>query len=438
MTLWLNDRVNLTREILRLAVPAFGALIAEPLFLLVDTAVVGHLGTTSLAGLGVASGILLTIVGVFVFLAYGTTSVVARKIGAGDERGALEDGIDGIWLSLILGALTCAITMVISPQLIGVFGASPAVTSEGAKYLAISALGIAPMLAVLAATGVLRGLLDTVTPLVVTSVGFTVNAALSVLFVHPLGFGIAGAAWATVIAQTGMGIALLAVVIRHARQRQARLNFNPTGVLQAGLGGIPLLVRTLALRSVLLLTTWAAANFGDGPLAAHQVAMTIWSALAFALDALAIAAQSLTGRDIGAGNFTHARALMNTLLKWGLGYGAILATGIIVLHRILPLAFTSDVEVQAILAVVLIIVALGQPIASVAYVLDGVLIGAGDARWLARAQLGLLIAYLPLVIFVRLDPDSQLTWLWIAYNVFMTMRAGILFWRSRQDAWLRN
>lgn len=436
--MWLNNPVSLSREILRLAVPAFGALIAEPLFLLVDTAVVGHLGTTSLAGLGIASGILLTIVGVFVFLAYGTTSVVSRKIGAGDERGALEDGMDGIWLSVVLGAVACAGTMYFSSQLVAAFGASQAVAAEGSKYLAISALGIPPMLVVLATTGVLRGLLDTVTPLVVTSTGFTVNAILSILFVHPLGFGIAGAAWATVLAQTGMGIALLAVVIAHARRQQARLSFNPLGVLQAGIGGIPLLVRTLALRSVLLLTTWAAANFGDEPLAAHQVAMTIWSTLAFALDALAIAAQSLTGRDIGAGNYSHARSLMDTLVKWGLGYGAILALGIVALHQILPLAFTSDAEVQAILAVILIIVAVGQPIASVAYVLDGVLIGAGDARWLAKAQVGILAAYLPLVLFIRTDPNSQLTWLWIAYNVFMALRAGVLYARSRQDAWMQN
>jgi putative MATE family efflux protein len=201
------------REILRLAFPAFLALVAEPMFLLADSAIVGYLGTAPLAGLGVASAVLLTAVNVFVFLAYGTTSVVARRLGAGDQRGALGAGIDGLWLALLLGVLTSAVVALLAGPMVAWFGAGEAVSAQAETYLRISAYGIPPMLVVLAATGVLRGLQDTRTPLVAAVAGFTANAALSFVLVHPAGMGIAGAAWGTVIAQTGMALGLVWVVV---------------------------------------------------------------------------------------------------------------------------------------------------------------------------------------------------------------------------------
>lgn len=194
--------------------PAFLALVAEPLFLLADSAIVGHLGTSALAGLGVASAVLLTAVNIFVFLAYGTTAVVARRLGAGDQRGAISAGVDGIWLALLLGTLGAVGTALFAAPLVQVFGAGPDVAAEAVTYLRWSALGIPSMLVVLAATGVLRGLQDTRTPLVAAVVGFTANAALSLLLVHGVGWGIAGAAIGTVIAQTGMALALVLVVVR--------------------------------------------------------------------------------------------------------------------------------------------------------------------------------------------------------------------------------
>lgn len=427
------------REILALAIPAFLTLVAEPLFLLADSAIIGHLGTTSLAGLGVATGILLTAVNIFVFLAYGTTSIVARKLGARDKSGAISAGIDGIWLSLALGVLTAAFMIFASRPLVELFSASPEALDQAEIYLRVSAFGIPPMLLVLAATGVLRGLQDTRTPLIVATIGFTANAGLSLLFVHVLEFGIAGAAWGTVIAQLGMALTLTWVVLRGARAQHASLAFHPAGVLRSALTGIPLLIRTLSLRAALVATTWVAAGLGDPELAAFQVSLTVWSALAFALDALAIAGQAITGKYLGASDVKGTREATSTMVRWGIWFGVILGLLLVAFHQVIPLGFTNDPEVHAALAAALLVVGLGQPIAGIAFVLDGVLIGAGDARWLAAAQTIMLIAYLPLLAIGPLLGASGINGLiilWLSFTAFMGMRAAGLFWRSRGDKWL--
>ena len=291
----MSTSVSQQRDILRLAVPAFLALVAEPLFLLADSAIVGHLGTAPLAGLGVASVALVTAAKLCVFLAYGTTSGVARPLGAGSERAALGAGIDGLWLALALGVPTAALVAVCAAPICGLFGASPDALAQAVTYLRVSAAGIPAMLVVLAVTGVLRGLQDTRTPLLASVIGFGANIALNLVLVYGLGLGIAGSALGTVLAQTGMAAALVAVVTRRARALDARLRPHPGRVLRAATDGLPLLVRTVALRAVFVVTTWVAAGLGDVPVAAYQVSVTVWSFLAFALDALAIAGQALTG-----------------------------------------------------------------------------------------------------------------------------------------------
>lgn len=427
------------REILRLAVPAFLALVAEPLFLLADSAIVGHLGTAALAGLGVASAVLLTAVNLFIFLAYGTTAVVSRRLGAGDQRGAISAGVDGLWLALLVGALAGLATAVWAQPLLELFGASPGVTGEAVTYLRWSALGIPSMLVVLAATGVLRGLQDTRTPLVAAVTGFSANAVLSLVLVHVVGWGIAGAAIGSVIAQTGMAVYLVLVVVRGARRLGSELAPSGAGVLRAALDGIPLLVRTIALRAALLLTTWLAAGLGDGPLAAHQVAMTVWSTLAFALDALAIAAQALTGKTLGAGDVRATRETTALMVRWSIWFGLVLAALIIILHRVIPLGFSQDPDVRSALAAALVVVAVGQPIAGVAFILDGVLIGAGDTRWLAWAQTLATLAYVPMVLAVwasGVTGTTGLVWLWIAFDGFMLVRALLLWGRGQGDRWM--
>ena len=432
-----------SRDILRLAVPAFLALVAEPLFLLADSAIIGHLGTPQLAGLGVASATLITAANIFVFLAYGTTSIVSRQIGAGSERGALEAGIDGTWLAVGLGAVTSLAVALAAEPLCRVFGASDDAIGYAVTYLRISAFGIPAMLVALAATGVLRGLQDTRTPLVASVVGFSSNVVLNLLFVYGFGWGIAGSAWGTVIAQTGMATGLVTVLVRHARRAGATLHAHPGRVLRAALTGIPLLVRTLALRAILLLTTWVAAGLGDVPLASHQVAATVWSFLAFALDALAIAAQALTGKALGAGDVAAARAATTTMIRWGIWGGATLGLLVLAVHSLLPALFTTDPAVRASLSAALIVVALGQPLAGYVFVVDGVLIGAGDGRWLAAAMAATLVLYLPLALWVHANSDNLLaqgapravTVLWVVFTAFMAIRACFFWWRVRGDAW---
>ena len=180
---------GLSRRILGLAVPAFGALIAEPLFLLADTAIVGHLGTAQLAGVGVGTTVLHTATGLMIFLAYATTPAVARMIGAGNLPGAMARGRDGIWLGLLLGTVLAIVGWAAAPDLTAALGAAGDTHAHATAYLRWSLPGLPALLAVLAATGVLRGLQDTVTPLVVAGGGFAGNIALNVVLVYGAGLG---------------------------------------------------------------------------------------------------------------------------------------------------------------------------------------------------------------------------------------------------------
>ncbi len=431
----LSSDSGLHREVLRLAVPAFVTLVAEPIFLLADSVIVGHLGTIQLAALGVAAAALSTVTSVFVFLAYGTTGAVARRLGAADHRGALAIGVDGVWLALVLGLAAGLTLLVLAPELAGWLGAGGRVHTSATVYLRISALSVPAILLNFASTGVLRGLQDTRTPLVVALVGFPANIVLNLTLVYGAHLGIAGSALGTSLAQLGMATALIAVVVRLARRDGASLRAHPTRVLGAAREGFPLLLRTLSLRGVLLTTTWVAAGLGVVSLAAYQVSATIWTTMTFALDALAIAGQALTGRYLGAGDTVGARAATRLMLWWGVGGGAILGLGVLALHNLLPLAFTTDPRVQAALASALVVVAIGQPLSGWVFVLDGVLIGAGDARWLAVMQLALLLAYLPIAVVVRADA-SEIATLWWAFTLWMLLRGAALGWRVRSDAWL--
>lgn len=428
------------REIVRLAVPAFLTLVAEPLFLLADSAIVGHLGTAPLAGLGVASAALLTAANLFVFLAYATTSLVARQLGAGRPQAALSAGLDGIWLATAIGVATAVLTGVFARPICAVFGASDAALDQATIYLRVSSLGIPAMLVLLAATGVLRGFQDTRSPLIAATLGFPANVALNWLLVYPADLGIAGAAWGTVISQTGMALGLLAIVVGRARRAQAELRPHPGRVLSAALGGAPLLVRTLALRAAFLLTTWAAAGLGDAPLAAHQVALTIFGFLAFALDALAIAGQALTGRSLGAGDIEGTREATRIMLWWGWWAGIGLGLIVLALHQMLPSLFSPDPDVRTALSAALLVVAIGCPISGLVFVLDGVLIGAGDGVALATLQVLVLVAYLPVLLVVRsLSPETTteaLQWLWWSFTAFMAFRLLALGLRARTGRWL--
>ncbi|MBZ6229597.1 MATE family efflux transporter [Streptomyces olivaceus] len=423
------------REIVALAVPAFGALVAEPLFVMADSAIVGHLGTAQLAGLGIASALLTTAVSIFVFLAYATTAAVSRRVGAGDLQAAIRQGMDGIWLALLLGAAVIAVVLPTAPFLVELFGASDTAAPHAITYLRISALGIPAMLVVLAATGVLRGLQNTRTPLYVAIAGFVANAVLNVVLVYGAGLGIAGSAWGTVIAQCGMAAVYLWVVIRGARRHGASLRPDAAGIRASAQAGAPLLVRTLSLRAILMITTAMAARLGDADVAAHQIVLSLWSLLAFALDAIAIAGQAIIGRYLGAGDEQGARAACRRMVEWGVAVGVVLGL-LVVLSRpaFLPL-FTGDSAVRDTALPALVIVALAQPVCGVVYVLDGVLMGAGDGPYLAWAMLLTLAVFTPAALAVP-ALGGGLTALWAAMTLMMAMRLVTLWWRTRSGRWI--
>ena len=413
---------SLNRRILELALPAFAALVAQPLFVMADTAIVGQLGTDPLAGLGVGSTLTLALVGVFVFLAYGSTATVARLVGANREKDAAESGVQAMWLALVLGAVVGLVSWGFAPQLAAWLGADGAVHEQAVAYLHWSLPGLPGMFLVLAATGTLRGMADGRTPMVLAIGAAVLNLVGDVVLVFGLGMGIAGSGAATAFAETLMGLTAAGIVVRGAAGVGAGWRPRLAGMRTSLLVGVPLLIRTLALRAALLLTTWTAARSGAVALAAHQVGFTIWSFLQYVLDALASAGQTLIGQALG--------------LCAGLLLGGVT---LFVRHPLAAL-FTPDPGVRDAVAAVLVVIGCTLVIASWVTLFDGVLIGAGDGPYLARASLITLAVYAPLALAVaRFAPGGVpgLVWLWLAFTIgFMGARAATLWWRERSDAWL--
>lgn len=436
----LPSRRTIDRGIAHLAIPALGALIAEPLFLIVDSALVGHLGASPLAGLAVAAAILQTAVGLMIFLAYSTTPIVARRRGAGDLQGAVQAGIDGLWLAFALGAVVGAAMWIMSPQLVSLFGVSGETAEHARIYLSVSCLGIPAMLVVFAASGLLRGLQDTKTPLAVATVGFAVNALLNWWFIYGLGLGVAGSAWGTVVAQWGMVLCYLAVISHHARTHGAGFLPKRDGLSHAGRSGGWLFIRTLGLRAALLATVFAATQHGTEATAAYQIVFTIFSTAAFALDALAIAAQAMVGDALGSRNADRARLIVKRTLFWGVICGVAIGLLLIAVSPILGGLFTSDPAVRELLPPSLITLAVALPLSGFVFVLDGVLMGAGDARYLAWTSLANLAFYLPFLwaatVFLPAG-SAALVGITVAFMlVLMLARATTLGLRARSDRWM--
>nr|WP_221474300.1 MATE family efflux transporter [Planomonospora venezuelensis] len=415
-----------------MAVPAFGALIAEPLFLLTDTVIVGRLPAPALGALGVASTVLSALVGLCVFLAYGTTAAVARQIGAGDTPRAIRQGVDGLWLAAGVGLAVIAVVWPLAPYLVHLVGAEGELARQAVVYLRISLLGVPSMLLVLAGTGVLRGMQDAVTPLLVSVGSFVLNALLNVLFVLGLGWGVAGSAWGTVLAQTLAAVVYLAVTaVRHRAPFRPRL----AGIRAAGAAGIALVVRTACLQAVLVIATAVATRMGGHQIEAHTIAARIWTLLAFALDAIAIAGQSITGHALGAGDVAGTRAATRRMVAWGVGSGVVLGLLVLAAGPLLPGLFGAEAAVAGELSAVLWVVVLLQPVAGAVFVLDGVLIGAGDQAYLARAGVWTTLAYLPAALLVVVG-GGGLVALWGALGLWMAARLVTLGLRASGSNWL--
>ena len=423
------------REIAALAIPALATLIAEPLYVLADTAVVGRLGTEELAGLAVASSVLLLVNAVFVFLAYGTTGTVARLIGAGRPREALDHTIASLWVAAGAGTVVAVVLFGLAPDVLALLGAEGRVAEQGLIYLRVSLPGVPFLLINLAAVGYLRGMRDTRTPLVITAVSAASNLIIELVLIFGLGYGIGASALATVIAQIGAAAAYLRPIIREARRRSVTMRPHAGAALVLARGGVALVVRSAALRGALVLATAAAARMGTADVAAHQIAYEIWALAALALDAVAIAGQALTGHHLGAGVVNKARGAAERMIQIDVVVGAVIGILLLAGSQVLPRIFTTDETVVDLAAFVLIFVALQQPLNGLVFALDGVLIGAGDLAWLAAAMVvsALLFAIAAGVI---IDSGLGLGALWAAITAFLASRAVALVIRFRSGAWL--
>jgi putative MATE family efflux protein len=416
-------------------VPAFGALIAEPLYLLADTAIVGHLGTHPLAGLAIAGTLLTAAFSAFNFLAYSTTAAVARSFGAGDRRRAVQLGTDGSWLAVGIGMVLVALGLVLAPALVQVMGASDAVTPFATEYLRISILGAPAFLLMFAGTGYLRGLQDTRTTLVIAIAANTANLLLELLLVYGLDLGIAGSAWGTVAAQYGAALAFVVIVARGARRAGTSLRPDAAGIRDNARVGSRLVVRTASLMTTFVTATAIASRISDDAVAAQQICAQVLLFLAFALDSLAIAGQAMVGRFLGASSSTDARSAARRLLELGIGVGVVLGLLVALTRPWLVALFTDDPGVRHLALEVLLVVAALQPLAAVVFVLDGVLIGAGDAAYLARAMLvATFVVYLPAALVVAATGGSLL-WLWGALALWMLARGAGVSLRYRNDRW---
>jgi putative MATE family efflux protein len=416
------------RRIVGLAIPALGTLAAEPLYRIVDTAVVGRLGTDQLAGLAVAVTLLALVVAGSNFLAYGTTQRVANRLGAGRPDEAADIGVQAMWLALIVSLMAVPALVFGARPLATAIGADGAVLEFAVEYLRIAALGVPFVLIALSAQGVQRGAADYRTPLVILVASNLANLVIELVLVFGLHMGIAGAAWSTTIAQAGAGVAFLVVVRRRlapARRRWPRWA-EMAPLLTAGRH---LLLRVGSMLAVFTGATAIAARVDASTLAAHQIAMTMFLFLALVLDALAVPAQTLVAEQLGQG--AGAAALAGRVVRLSLVGAGILAVVVAGLAPLLPHVFTDDPAVVSRATAATLFLALLLLPGAVAFADDGVLIGAGDYRFLGVAAFGYLLAVLPIGIAVLAVPSLGIAGIWIGLTVWMTLRAVVNTLRVR-------
>jgi putative MATE family efflux protein len=411
-------------DILRLALPALGALAAEPLYLLVDTAIVGHLGTPQLAALALAATVLSNLVALCIFLTYGTTARVTRLHGAGQDEAAAALGPQALWLALAAGVVVGATIAALAGPLVHALGGEDHVADMAARYLRIASLGVPMALIALAGQGWLRGMSDLRTPLVIVVAANVVNVVLEVLFVYGFDWGLDGSAWGTVLAQLGMGAAFATVLLRKfAAPDLARIR-SLVSI------GAQLVVRTAALLGCFVLATAVCAHIGAATVAAHQIAFQLFGFLALLLDAIAIAGQVIVGRALGGGDADEAFAAARRMLEWSLAAGLVIGGVFLALADVVPRAFTSDPKVIDQAHDLWPLFCAMWPVAAIVFALDGILIGAGDTAYLAGAMVVAFVAFLPIVLTAE-----TVTVVWVALDVLMLIRLATLGARFARRRW---
>jgi putative MATE family efflux protein len=419
------------REIVRLALPALGALAAEPLYVLVDTAIVGHLGTEQLASLAIAATVMTTAFTIFNFLTYGTTAQVARLHGAGHAGEAAQLGAQAQWLSVLLGALLLVAIAGLARPLVVLMGGEGEVADGATTYLRIAALGAPAFMLASAGQGYLRGIGDLKTPLLILVAAQAANVVLELLFVYGFDWGLAGSAWGTVIAQLGMGCAFLAVQLRAGWQRPVLARMRSLMRI-----GSEIAVRTTALLGAFLVASAVLARIGPASLGAHQIAFQLFVFLALVLDALAIAAQVMVGRMLGAGDAAGARAAAGRMIAWSVALGAAFGLVLLALGDLVPRLFTGDDAVVGRAHEIWWLFALMMPLNGAVFALDGILIGAGDTRFLMWGMLAAAAVYIP-VALLALAYDWGILGVWFGLAGLIAVRLATCGARFATNRWAR-
>jgi putative MATE family efflux protein len=417
------------REILAIALPALGALAAEPLYLLADTAIVGHLGTTQLAALALAATVLGALTTVFNFLVYGTTSAVARAHGGGDHERAHELGSQAVWLGLGFGCVLGLATLGLAGPAVALLGRGGPVAARAASYLRISSAGLPAVLLATAGQGYLRGISSLRRPLEILIAANAANLVLEVALVYGLRLGLAGSALGTVIAQLGMGAAFVVVVWPLPRPRPAQIR----GLARVG---IEIAVRTCALYASFVVASAVLARVGKASLGAHQIAFQLYNLLALVLDALAIAGQVMIGRMLGAGDGDGAYAAARRLTVLSVAGGIAAALLLAALYGPLPHLFTSDPRVINRLHAIWPLLAAMQPAAAAVFALDGVLIGAGDTRFLAVAMVLAAIAFYVPIALAALELQWGIVGVWAGLLALLAVRLATNAARFLRRRWI--
>jgi putative MATE family efflux protein len=424
----LDDR---DRRILALAVPALFTLAVEPLYVLVDTAIVGRLGTVPLAGLALAATVLTTLLWAFNFLSFGVTTRVAWETGAGDKRAASGVAVQALWLAVVIGAALAVAVSIATRPLAAVLGGEGETLEVAVTYLRVSALSMPAALIMITSNGVFRGWSDTRTPLRVVLVSNVANVVLELLFVYGFDWGVAGSAWGTVIAQWLAAAWFLGLIGAAVRATGAALRPALEEAWRLVRIGRHLVIRTGALLAALALATAAAGRVGTSALAGHQIAQQMFVLLALVVDALAVAAQALVGTAAGAGDERTAADDTRRLLRLAVVVGGALTVAIIALSPVIPHLFSSDRRVIDAATVALFWLGVMQVPGAVTFVLDGVLMGRSDFGFVKWATVGALVVYAPIALFVFTRPDSGLGLVWGGLVAWVSVRAVFNVWRYR-------
>jgi len=420
---------ELDRRIAALALPALGSIAAEPAYSLADTAIVGHLGRVPLDSLAIAATALTMTAWLAIFLTTATTSAVAG-LAAGRATGRAARAAGAAYLVAAAGGAAVAVAVIVAaPWVAALLGAHGAVLAGSVGYLRASAAGLPFLYVSYAGNGHLIGLANTRTPLLIAVTANALNVVLEVVLVYGVHLGLLGSAWGTVTAQVAAAALYAAASWRRARVRPRRPGrAEVTALLR---DGHRLSVRTIALGVVPLTTTAIAARLGPVALGGQQIAMRVWLLLALLLDALAVPAQVFVSSCLGAGDAGGAHRVGRRTLRLGLIAGIGLGVVTAALAFWVPVLFTPDAAVQHAATVALEVAALTQPMAALAFVLDGLILGLSDYVAMRRAMILAILAYLPVAALVLRFHALGLPGIWVALGLWLTARAVLLGRRWR-------